>query len=116
MTSKPCIFCQIVSGEAKSTLLYHDDLVTAFRDIHPLAPTHILIVPNKHIDSMNSIETEDLPLLGHMLFVAKDLASREGVAESGYRLIFNTGPDGGQTVYHLHLHLIAGKVARFSLG
>lgn len=116
MKSKPCIFCQIVSGEEKSVLLHRDDHVIAFRDIRPLAPTHILIVPSKHIDSINTLQAEDAPLLGHMLLVAKELAGREGVAESGYRLIFNTGPDGGQTVYHLHLHLIAGKIARFSLG
>ena len=111
-----CIFCQIISGEVKSTILYRDDLVTAFRDIHPLASTHILIVPNKHIESVNAIEPEDIPLLGHMLLVAKDLAAREGVSDKGYRLMMNTGRDGGQTVFHLHLHLIAGKLARFTLG
>ena len=111
-----CIFCQIISGEAKGTILFRDDLVTAFRDIHPLASTHILIVPNKHIESVNSIEPEDAPLLGHLFLVAKELAAREGVAENGYRLMMNTGRDGGQTVLHLHLHLIAGKMARFHLG
>ena len=112
----PCIFCQIISGELPGTFLHRDELVTAFRDIHPLAPTHILIVPNRHINSVNELEPEDAPLLGHMLLTAKELAAREGVAEAGYRLIFNTGRDGGQTIYHLHLHLIAGKIARFSLG
>ena len=111
-----CIFCQIISSEAKSTILYRDDLVTAFRDIHPIAATHILIVPNKHIESVNSIEPEDAPLLGHLFLVAKELAAREGVSEKGYRLMMNTGRDGGQTVLHLHLHLIAGKLARFHLG
>jgi histidine triad (HIT) family protein len=111
-----CIFCQVISGEVKSSILYRDDLVTAFRDIHPLASTHILIVPNKHIDSVNALQLEDAPLLGHMILVARDLAAREGVAEKGYRLMLNTGRDGGQTVFHLHLHLIAGKLARFSLG
>ena len=111
-----CIFCQIISGKAKGTILYRDDLVTAFRDIHPIAATHILIVPNKHIESVNSIEPEDAPLLGHLFLVAKELAAREGVSEKGYRLMMNTGRDGGQTVLHLHLHLIAGKLARFHLG
>ena len=111
-----CIFCQIISSEAKGTILYRDDLVTAFRDIHPIAATHILIVPNKHIESVNSIEPEDAPLLGHLFLVAKELAAREGVSEKGYRLMMNTGRDGGQTVLHLHLHLIAGKLARFHLG
>jgi histidine triad (HIT) family protein len=116
MNEKSCIFCRIVSGEAKSSQLFQDDQVTAFHDNHPLAATHVLIVPNKHIDSVNAIEPGDAPLLGYMLVVARDLAARLGVAESGYRLIFNTGPDGGQTIYHLHLHLIAGKIARFSIG
>ena len=111
-----CIFCQIISGELPGTFLHRDELVTAFRDIHPLAPTHILIVPNRHINSVNELEPEDAPLLGHMLLTAKELAAREGVAEAGYRLIFNTGRDGGQTIYHLHLHLLAGRIARFSLG
>jgi histidine triad (HIT) family protein len=111
-----CIFCQIVSGETKSTILYRDEQVTAFRDIHPLAAVHILVVPNRHIDSVNTLEAADAPLLAHMLLVARDLAASEGVAEPGYRLVFNTGKDGGQTIYHLHLHLVGGKLARFFIG
>jgi histidine triad (HIT) family protein len=110
-----CIFCQIISGEAPAAILWRDDLVTAFRDAHPIASTHILIVPNRHIASINEIEASDIDLLGHMLLTAKELAVREGVAEKGYRLIFNTGRDGGQSVFHLHLHLLAGRLARFSL-
>lgn len=110
-----CIFCAIVAGEAKATILYHDELVTAFRDIHPVAATHILIVPNRHIDSLNAVEEGDADLLAHMLFTARRLAADQGAAESGYRLLFNTGADGGQTIYHLHLHLIAGKFTRFTL-
>ena len=112
----PCIFCQIVSGESKASVVLRDGLVTVFKDIHPLAETHLLIVPNRHIPSVNDLQTEDAPLLGHMLLVARQIAADLGVAEKGYRLIFNTGPDGGQTVYHLHLHLIAGRIARFSIG
>jgi histidine triad (HIT) family protein len=111
-----CIFCQIISGEVQSAILFRDEQVTAFRDIHPLASTHILIVPNRHIDSVSTVQPEDAPLLGHMIMVAKDLAAREAVAEKGYRLMLNTGRDGGQTVFHLHLHLIAGKMTRFTLG
>jgi histidine triad (HIT) family protein len=110
-----CIFCAIVAGEAQATILYRDELVTAFRDIHPVAATHILIVPNRHIDSLNAVEEGDADLLAHMLFTARRLAADQGVAESGYRLLFNTGADGGQTIYHLHLHLIAGKFTRFTL-
>jgi histidine triad (HIT) family protein len=111
-----CIFCKIISSQAPGTVLYHDDLVTAFRDIRPIASSHILIVPNRHIASINELEEEDASLIGHMVLVAKQLAGQEGVAERGYRLIMNTGPDGGQSVFHLHLHLIAGKRARFTLG
>lgn len=110
-----CIFCQIISGEVPGNILYRDDMVTVFRDIHPIADTHILIVPNRHINSVNDLERSDDSLIAHMIINAKEMAAREGVAESGYRLIINTGPDGGQSVQHLHLHLIAGKRSRFML-
>jgi histidine triad (HIT) family protein len=113
---KECIFCKIVAGESPSQKVYRDDLVTAFRDIHPVAPTHILIIPNKHIPSMNDVTPEDIPLLGHMLALAPEIADGEGIRESGYRLIINTGPHGGQVVYHLHLHLIGGQRMRFPMG
>jgi histidine triad (HIT) family protein len=108
-----CIFCRIISGEAPAKIIYRDDRVTAFRDIHPIARTHILIVPNRHISSINELETGDEMLLGHLVLVAKELSCQEGIAESGYRLIVNTGADGGQTVPHLHMHLMAGKFTRF---
>jgi histidine triad (HIT) family protein len=111
-----CIFCKILSGESPAKIIYRDDQVTAFRDIHPIARTHILIIPNRHIDSVNELEDTDEVLVGHMVMVAKDLAVREGVAQNGYRLMINTGVHGGQTISHLHLHLIAGKLARFLLG
>jgi len=108
-----CIFCKIISGESPAKILHRDDLVTAFRDIHPIASTHILIVTNRHIDSVNELEPEDEPLVGHMVLVAKELAKQEGLAERGYRLIINIGAHAGQTVFHLHLHLIGGRLARF---
>jgi histidine triad (HIT) family protein len=111
-----CIFCDIVAGRAKATILYRDDLVTAFKDIRPIANLHYLIVTNRHIESINDLDTGDEALIGHMVMVAKQLAQQEGIAEKGYRLLVNTGSDGGQTVFHLHLHLIAGKLARFHLG
>ncbi|HVM71511.1 MAG TPA: histidine triad nucleotide-binding protein [Anaerolineales bacterium] len=111
-----CIFCKILSGESPANIIYRDEQVTAFRDIHPIARTHILIIPNRHIASVNELGVEDEGLVGHMLLVAKELAKQEGVAERGYRLMINTGAHGGQTVPHLHLHLIAGKLARFLLG
>ena len=111
-----CVFCKILSGETSASIIYRDEQVTAFRDIHPIARTHILIIPNRHIASVNELEPGDETLVGHMLMVAKALAAEEGVAENGYRLMVNTGVHGGQTVAHLHLHLIAGKLARFLLG
>jgi len=111
-----CIFCKILSGEAPASIIYRDDLVTALRDIHPIARTHILVIPNRHIDSVNALNPDDDLLVGHMVLVAKELAAKEGVAENGYRLMINTGAHGGQTVPHLHLHFIAGKLARFLVG
>ena len=111
-----CIFCKILSGETPANIIYRDKQVTAFRDIHPIARTHILIIPNRHIASANELEPGDEALVGHMILVAKELALQEGVAEHGYRLMINTGVHGGHTVPHLHLHLIAGKLARFLLG
>ena len=111
-----CIFCKIVSNEAKATVVYRDDQVTAFRDIHPVASTHILIVPNRHIESVNALEAEDEQLVGHLFTTAGKLAREEGIDKGGYRLISNTGVDSGQTVFHLHLHLIGGHSIRRPLG
>ena len=111
-----CIFCKIISGQSPGQILYQDKIVTAFRDIHPVAPTHVLIIPNKHLASVNELEPEDGALIGHMFSVARRLAKEEGVNETGYRLIINTGPHAGQAVYHLHLHLIGGQRMRFPMG
>jgi histidine triad (HIT) family protein len=111
-----CIFCKIVSDEARAAIVYRDEQVTAFRDIHPVAPTHILIVPNKHIESVNVLESADEQLVGHLFTVAAQLAKEEGIDKGGYRLIVNTGIDGGQTVFHLHLHLIGGQRMRNPMG
>jgi histidine triad (HIT) family protein len=111
-----CVFCKIVSNEAKATVIYRDEQVTAFRDIRPAAPTHILIVPNRHIESVGTLEPEDEALMGHLFTVARKLAEQEGIARGGYRLITNTGPDGGQTVFHLHVHLIGGQRMKHPMG
>ena len=111
-----CIFCRIISNEAKAIIVYRDDQVTAFRDIHPVAPTHILIVPNRHIESVNAVEITDEQLMGHLFTIARKLAMEEGIEKSGYRLITNTGADGGQAVFHLHLHLIGGQRMRHPMG
>jgi histidine triad (HIT) family protein len=111
-----CIFCKIVFGEAKADIVYRDEKATAFRDIHPVAQTHILIVPNKHIESVGTFEAEDEPLIGHLFSVAQKIAREEGIAQNGYRLITNTGTDAGQTVFHLHVHLIGGNRMKHPMG
>ena len=103
----PCVFCQIVQGKKHGRMLFQDGQVTAFRDAHPAASTHILIVPNRHIPSINDLLPADEPLIGHMLAVAGRLARQENLLESGYSLTVNTGLDAGQTVFHLHMHLKA---------
>ena len=113
---KKCLFCKIVTGESPSRQVYADDRVTAFHDIHPVAPVHLLIVPNSHLASVNEMKSEDEALVGHMVNVARQLATQLGVDQTGYRLIINTGPHAGQAVYHLHLHLIGGQRMRFPMG
>jgi len=105
----PTLFEKIIAGELPAAIVYRDDRVTAFRDIRPAAPTHILIVPNKPIPTANDVADEDEPLIGHLFTVARDLARQEGIAENGYRLIVNCNAHGGQEVYHLHVHLLGGK-------
>lgn len=107
--SQNCIFCKIVAGQIGGQPLYQDEHVTAFRDINPQAPLHVLVIPNKHIVSLNEAAAEDQALLGHLFLTAAKLADQEGIAESGYRLVTNTGPNGGQSVFHLHLHLLGGR-------
>jgi histidine triad (HIT) family protein len=111
-----CIFCKIAAGEAKATILYQDEWVTAFRDIHPVAPTHILLIPNRHIESVNQAGAEDEAALGRLFSAARRVAEMEKISQGGYRLIVNTGPDGGQTVFHLHMHLIGGQRMRHPMG
>ena len=96
-------------------MLYRDDLVLAFRDIHPIASTHILLVPVRHIGSVNELKPGDEALIGHMVLLARQLAEREGLSERGYRLLINTGAHAGQTVFHLHLHLFGGPLVRLAL-
>lgn len=111
-----CNFCRIVKGEIPASIVYKDEQVTAFRDIRPVAPTHILVVPNRHITSTNDIITQYEQLLGHMIAVVKPIAEEEKIAQSGYRLIINTGPDAHQAVFHLHLHIIGGRPMRHPMG
>jgi histidine triad (HIT) family protein len=106
--TEECIFCQIVLGKAPARIVYQDDEVTAFHTNAPRMPVHLLIVPNRHFDSVNQLQEADATLIGRLTVVAARLAAENGIAESGYRLVVNTGPDAGQSVSHLHLHLIGG--------
>ena len=111
-----CVFCQILSGEIPSEILYQDEKVFAIRDIHPLAPVHILIMPKEHIPSLAQLGAGQAPLIGQMVRVANRLAEREGVLQKGYRLVINSGREGGQAVPHLHLHLLGGRQLADELG
>jgi histidine triad (HIT) family protein len=104
-----CIFCKIVRGEIPSTRVLEGDQFIAIRDINPAAPVHVLVVPRRHVESVAHLEDGDAALAGALLIAARDVARQEGVAESGYRVVINTGDEGGQTVAHLHVHVIGGR-------
>ncbi len=106
--SQDCLFCKIVNGEIPSEFLYEDDAFIVFRDIKPHAPVHLLIVPKRHIRSINDLTAEDSKTLADMFMVAKEMAKLEGVDKSGYKLLFNVEKGGGQVIFHLHLHLMGG--------
>lgn len=104
-----CLFCKIIKGEINSKKVYEDKNVFAFEDINPQAPIHILIVPKKHISSLNDLNEEDKEIVGDIFLAAKKIAKEKNIDKSGYRTVFNTGPDAGQAVFHLHLHLLGGR-------
>ena len=103
-----CLFCRIINGEAPANIIYQDQDVIAFDDIYPKVPEHKLIVPRKHIATINDLSAEDMDLMGKMTLVAQKLAKDLNIAESGYRIVINCNKDGGQMVYHLHMHLLGG--------
>ena len=109
-----CLFCKIAAGEIPAEIVKRTDKFVAFRDISPQAPTHVLVIPTYHVASLN--DAKDPDLLGRLLAFARDLARESGAAERGYRVVVNTNPDGGQTVFHLHLHLLAGRVMKWPPG
>jgi histidine triad (HIT) family protein len=104
-----CLFCKIRDGAIPAKLVHEDDRALAFSDINPQAPTHLLIIPRKHIASLNELTAEDDALVGHLHRVAAQLARASGFADAGYRVLFNTGKNAGQTVFHIHLHLLGGR-------
>ncbi|OGQ17347.1 MAG: histidine triad nucleotide-binding protein [Deltaproteobacteria bacterium RIFCSPHIGHO2_02_FULL_40_11] len=106
---KECLFCKIIAGSIKSEKVYEDEHVFAFKDIHPKAPIHVLIVPKQHIDSLAKLDESNADVLKPVFLAAQKIVKEEGVLERGFRTVFNCNPEGGQLVYHLHLHLLAGK-------
>lgn len=109
MAGDNCIFCKIVSGEIPAAKIFEDDRAVVFRDINPQAPTHALVIPRQHVASLSEASETDEALLGHLLLVAARVARDEGLAASGYRTVINTGAEAGQTVFHLHVHLLGGR-------
>jgi len=114
--AEECIFCRIVAGEVPGDIVYQDEDFLAFRDILPKAPTHVLIIPKTHITSAAELADGQQELAGRLIIIAKNLAEKEGIAKKGYRLVINCGPEGGQVVPHLHLHLIGGRQMDARLG
>ena len=116
MSEQDCIFCKIVAGQIPSDRVFEDDVCVAFNDLTPQAPTHILLVPREHVDSLDKAAAGQKETLGHLLLAAAGIARDKGFAENGYRVVINTNSDGGQTVFHLHVHLLAGRPFVFPPG
>ena len=111
-----CLFCRIVAGEIPADIVRSDKDLVAFRDINPQAPTHLLLIPRKHIASVSDLSPVDAETMGKLFLAAKDLAKEEGIEDGGYRMVVNAGPDAGQTVFHIHLHLLGGRGMRWPPG
>lgn len=109
MASSDCLFCKILAGDIPADIIYESDAVIAFRDINPQAPTHVLIIPRKHVATINDLASGDEALVGNLFVAAKAIAADEGIADAGYRVTMNCNEAAGQTVFHLHLHLLGGR-------
>jgi len=107
--SDDCLFCKILNGEIPADIIYEADSAIAFRDINPQAPTHVLIIPRKHISTLNDLDADHRETVGDLFLVAKEIARREGLAEPGYRVVMNCNEGAGQSVFHIHLHLLGGR-------
>lgn len=104
-----CLFCKIRDGEIPADIVYEDDDVLAFRDVNPQAPAHVLVIPRKHVATVNELQSEDARLMGRLMLAAQQIAADEGIAEDGYRLVINCNAGAGQTVFHIHLHILGGR-------
>jgi histidine triad (HIT) family protein len=111
-----CVFCKMVSGDIQPDVVYEDDDVLAFRDANPTAPTHVLVIPKIHIATTNDIDADSADIVGKLYLAAKQVAQDEGIAERGYRMVMNCNPEAGQSVYHIHLHLLGGRAMRWPPG
>ncbi|MEH6826325.1 MAG: histidine triad nucleotide-binding protein [Motiliproteus sp.] len=111
-----CLFCKIIAGDIPSDIVNEDEKLIAFRDINPQAPTHVLIIPRQHIATLNHLDVDDGELIGHMTLSATTLAKEMGIADSGYRLVWNCNREGGQDVFHIHLHLLGGRTMHWPPG
>ncbi len=111
-----CPFCQIVDGRLPATRIFESETVLAFEDIHPVAPVHVLVIPRAHISDPSALDETTAPLMGEMFLVARRVAEQKGIAASGYRLVMNTGRDGGQSVFHMHLHVLGGRMMAWPPG
>lgn len=111
-----CLFCKMVSGEIKADVVFETDRILAFRDISPQAPTHILVIPKKHIATLNDLDDDSAPLVADMYLAAKQIAEQDGIAQKGYRTLINCNRDAGQSVFHVHLHLMGGRLMNWPPG
>jgi histidine triad (HIT) family protein len=109
MSEQDCLFCKILDGEIPADVIYESDAAIAFRDINPQAPTHVLIIPRRHIASINDLEEADREVVGSLYIAAQEIAQQEGIAETGYRAVMNCGEGAGQTVFHIHMHVLGGR-------
>ena len=109
MANENCLFCKILSGDIPAELVYESETAVAFRDINPQAPTHVLVIPRKHISTINDIEADDEAIIGSLYTAAREIAAQEGIAEDGYRAVMNCNEGAGQTVFHIHLHVVGGR-------
>lgn len=109
MNASDCLFCKIIAGDIPARMIHDDALTVAIEDINPQAPTHLLIFPRKHVATLNELVAEDEPTVGHMVTVAAQLAKQHGIAEAGYRTVFNCNAGAGQSVFHIHLHVLGGR-------
>ena len=114
--SSDCLFCKILAGEIPADLVYESETAVAFRDINPKAPTHVLVIPRKHISTINDIEQDDQEIIGSLYTAAKEIAAQAGIADDGYRAVMNCNKDAGQSVFHIHLHVLGGRVLAWPPG